>query len=811
MPSADRTIQGLAGGVSQQAPIIRLETQHEDQRNTLNSVINGMEKRPGTEHLSTLATDIDALIQSEDVLYHEIQRDGTEEYIVLFTAVAAEPILIFRKSDGFKMTVNYGTAADRTYCTHQPSSTVNDLKAVTIVDTTIIVNKGTTTAMTGTTSPTNVPYALIWAKKSRTDVGALDMNYSVTINNTQGDFVAASDGTERVINVFMASAAATYSAFNFTRIGGTTNASIVRVEKNDMTDFDIEASDEQGNTAIGIIKDKVEKLADLPPLAQDGDQVEITGDNPAQDGGYFVTFNETTGFWEESVKGGLNVEIDNETMPRQLVRGAGDTFDVSKITWQDRLVGDDISAPIPSFIGNTINDCFFHRGRFTILTEESIVLSRSNDFFNFFPTTATEVLDNDPIDLDSPSNTVAKFLKASDFQNKLVIWSKKKQFALTSAGAVLTPTSANLVETTSFEFTDKHQPVKVAGNVLFAAENKSFSSIWEYQILPDSQIDDAAEISSHINKYLPKDIKQLISNTSEKIVLAVSTQTGELGNLYCYNFFSSGDQKVLSSWNKWEFGQYREIIGGSFFGDELILVIKNNNSDATSDLTLERIVFDEEEINTDLGINIFGDRLLDPDIHTITAVSVGTPPLDTTTITLPISDQFDSSVVDKQWVAVHKETGAILQGTRTASETDEEISFPGNIVAEVNDYYYIKTFEWFTELSEWYRRDQAGQGIPSGVLKIKKLLVSFVKTGPFTVQVTPENRSTLSKIWTGIITGLAQIGLPLQVISTRNETFIVKANARGTKIVLKDSGPYPLNIQAITYQGMWNSRGRRNL
>ena len=70
-------------------------------------------------------------------------------------------------------------------------------------------------------------------------------------------------------------------------------------------------------------------------------------------------------------------------MPHVLIRGAdgnfrfevdGDTYTMSGTDftlpkWGERVVGDLISAPNPSFIGNKINNVFFFRNRLGFLAE----------------------------------------------------------------------------------------------------------------------------------------------------------------------------------------------------------------------------------------------------------------------------------------------------------------------------------------------------------------------------------------------------------------------------------------------------------
>jgi len=55
-------LAGLFGGVSQQAPSMRLDTQCEVTENSTPSIAHGVEKRPPTEHVAVLSSGGGAVI-----------------------------------------------------------------------------------------------------------------------------------------------------------------------------------------------------------------------------------------------------------------------------------------------------------------------------------------------------------------------------------------------------------------------------------------------------------------------------------------------------------------------------------------------------------------------------------------------------------------------------------------------------------------------------------------------------------------------------------------------------------------------------
>lgn len=106
MTLVTQSIPALIGGVSQQAPSQRLVTQVERQENCLNSITQGMRKRPNTELLSYLATQGLDLTQAH---VHQIDRDAYEKYVVF---VLPNGVHVFDRMTGYKYPVLTPANAD---------------------------------------------------------------------------------------------------------------------------------------------------------------------------------------------------------------------------------------------------------------------------------------------------------------------------------------------------------------------------------------------------------------------------------------------------------------------------------------------------------------------------------------------------------------------------------------------------------------------------------------------------------------------------------------------------------------------------
>ena len=147
-------------------------------------------------------------------------------------------------------------------------------------------------------------------------------------------------------------------------------------------------------------------FSDLPTVAPRGFVTEIIGDASSSFDNYFCVFEPSdagdafgSGTWKETVKPGIPCKLDPATLPHALIRQADGTFTFGPLEWGERICGDEDSAPFPSFVGRTLNGLFFYRNRLSFLSGENVVMSEVGEFFNFFLTTVTTLVDSDVVDV----------------------------------------------------------------------------------------------------------------------------------------------------------------------------------------------------------------------------------------------------------------------------------------------------------------------------------------------------------------------------------------------------------------------------
>ena len=472
------TIPNLTQGISQQPDPQRDPTQGEVQINGMSSIAEGLRKRDSSHTLAKVSNS-----SFGDCYIHSILRDSTEEYLAVISKTA---IKVFDLT-GAEKTVS--APSGYTYLS-TITNAKTQIRAQTIADYTFILNTTKATAMDASLAPITARptthEALVWVKAAN-----YGQTYRVTVNGTTVTVQTAvapvvSDGQNVTENRISSADIAEQIKTGLAGVNGLTvtrSGSVLWLQSaNAIT---VAASDARANADITAILSEVQAFTELPTIAPNGYTVEIVGDPGNNFDGYYVSFKPKSGtfgegVWLETVSPGVEYKFDSSTMPHVLVRLPNGTFyfgpangstqgGIVMPSWGQRTTGDYITAPDPSFVGNPINDVFIYKNRLGFLSDENVVLSRTRDFFEFFPETVTTVLDTDPIDVVASNNKVSILKYAVPYQDELILFSSQYQFRFNAAETVLTPRTAQITVLTQFEVDTNVRPVQAGGAIILSA------------------------------------------------------------------------------------------------------------------------------------------------------------------------------------------------------------------------------------------------------------------------------------------------------------------------------------------------------
>ncbi len=815
MPVISRAIPTLLRGISQSSDALKQPDHADIQDNADSNPVLGLTKRSGLQYVTSLSSST-----LGNVHIQTINRDASERYVAIFSNGNVKVYDI----DGTEKTVNKpdGTSYLNT------SNPRSVMKTVTIADYTFVVNTSISAAMDSTLSGGTGTKAIIFINQATSKT-----TYSVTIDgvtvtdNTDGDSTLSTDTVAADLKTGLD---AGLTGFTIAR-----NGPVLYVKKNDNSDFSIDGSDTQGDTKMTIVKNSVQRFTDLPTVAPNGYVVEIKGDENTDFDNYYVKFVTNNGGafeegqWEETVEAGIPFKFDYATMPHVLVRQAdgnfrfakvdGDTYTISSTDytlpkWGERVVGDVVSAPDPSFIGSKINNVFFFRNRLGFLAGDNVILSRVSEFFNFFPETVVSVLDNEPIDVAASHTKVAILKNAVTMGEKLILFSEQTQFVLASSADNLTPKTANVIVATEFESSAAAQPVGSGSSIYFLTEKGSFAGIREYIIQGESQVRDAANVTIHVPRLIPSNVFKMAVSTNQDILIVLGSDNPN--KLYVYRWlYGSDGNKALSSWFTYTINSNRSILNVDFIGTDLFAVIEEANK-----VTLEKIPFESEFRETNATFEYHLDHKV---TEATTGVSVSySSGTGLSTFTVPyrlrasmniigryLGDGETSTFVDSQGNTKTLTAGQVISTSNATNGSTSTITATGDyrnskfIIGEPYEMHYRFSKQRLTE---------QGAGTPEYVgarLQLHHFYIKYEDAGFFKVEVTPQNRDTSTHKFTGRLLGSASAAIGQINLDTGTFKVPIMSKSDRVDIDVKNNTFLPTRLASAEYEGTFHTRSRR--
>ena len=779
MALISQSIPNLINGVSQQPPSLRLNTQAELQENGLSSVVTGLSKRPSTTHVADLGT----ISNLDKAFIHTIRRDENEFYSMVVDTSGT--IRVFDK-DGVSKTVTNNAASYLSGLT-DPSK---EIAAVSIADTTFIVNKNTVAAKGTSTSPTRNPEALVYVKQSdysstyrlkltkggntRTvefaTKGSTQASTSETQNAERG---ASTDKIAENLDTFSASTVSTTFYTNITNgsaVNGLTvtrYGSVLHIQSTNSTDFQVEVGDSHGGEHLLVFKDETQSFSKLPVESPENFTIKIAGDNEKAQDDYYVSFS-GEGVWKETVEPNILIDIDASTMPHQLKKLVSGDFQFDPVSYDDRDVGDDETNAYPSFIGFTLSDIFFHRNRLGVLADENVIFSRAGQFesFDFFRKSTLTVIDSDPIDVAVSSNKVSILKHAVPFNDSLLLFSDLTQFKVTGE-PILSPDTINVSSTTEFEASLRAKPAQSGRFVYFGSRRGDYSGLWEYFVDTDTDTNNAVEITAHVPEYLDGELKSIQASSNEDMIIVQTDDDPQA--LYIYRYYWQGRDRLQSSWSRWTFSG--DVIGFSFNRADITLLIKRGTN-----LFLERINLsvDDATTYTTGGFSIHLDRRVRLETSGLT--------------TIPYTD---GSVI------YIDQTGKIITLADVAGKlANSEVVFAG--VSFTFKYEFSKPVLKVND-----------RPVTTGKFKLRNYAVVYDNTGFFEVDVAPLKRDVYTRSFTGRVVGSAANLLNQAAIESGTYVFGVLGDAEQISVTLKSSSHLPCTFQSAEWEGFYVLRSRR--
>lgn len=333
---------------------------------------------------------------------------------------------------------------------------------------------------------------------------------------------------------------------------------------------------------MNITTGEVNNISELPTQCVDGYLAKVANTDSDYDD-YWVEFEtefggmDGFGAWVETVAPNVSRVINPASMPHKIVKNGMNSFVVSPIEWEKRLVGDDKTNPRPSFISrpnknefNKINDIAFFRNRLCMLSGDNAILSRPGDYFNFFKGSALTLADNDPIDIAAGSTATSAssaLESAIEIADGLLIFSAQEQNLLSTDSEVFGPNTARFARVGTYRYNGPkvsrlfqpdgnaisvHRgtlPVSLGNTIAFLHDSGLHSTMLEMYNIGRSQNGNVNELTKPIPRYLPYGINSIATSKDNNIVALSRTGTNDV---YVYRYFDNDQKRLQSAWFRWK-------------------------------------------------------------------------------------------------------------------------------------------------------------------------------------------------------------------------------------------------------------------
>lgn len=757
MTLREGVIPTLFQGVSRQPDSVRFVGQVEDAENVDFSVeTGGFSPRLGLR----LKKKITGLLATGDARrLHPINRDASEKYRMI---ISNGGIKVF-DADYVEKTVNID-AAGLTWLADDPEN----FAVLTALDYTFIVKKSDVVAMAADVAPDAPSDAVLY-------VNTLNGNqYQVTINGvSQALYIGAGD------TAFVATQLTTQLSTNL-GAGWTVNrvGSWIFIRKNDGTSFTIRQRSPEGDTYMNLWHGPLKSGDDAPAQARHGTMFHVLPPGIDTEG-YWIKFaaddgSYGTGIWQETVAPGDLIAFDEETMPRALVRNMDGSFTLQTLDWSNKTAGNDEDMPPPDFVGDSINDIVFARNRLGFLSSETAYFSQAGDTFNFWPASAIQTLDSDPLGLTNTTNSVSKFYFGVPFRRSVFVMADSAQFEI--SGDTFTSTRASIDLATSYRASTRCRPVAVGDELYFPAEVGSFASLLSYVYDQDAVSETANDVTKHVPNFIPAPIVELAAEPIEgKVFLRSESDTDAL---YVHTFFYQGNERVQSAWARYVFAGMNVLSIGMLDG-VLNLLVEYDGAVWLAEVPLKADIYDDFAWVPRLDFNQLLTGTYDAGDDT-TTWDLGYAPTNPAAFT---SMLFDDGMFQLS------------------------LTIDGNTVIADGDWsahpvMIGEQFDSYVDFSKQYLRDEKGASVIAGRLVIKAMTLNYANSGYFETTVTAEGRADKVKKFNARFIGDTDNTVQsIPIADTGSFRFGVNSNAKTVSIRVGSTKPLPYTIVSAAWVG----------
>ena len=557
--------------------------------------------------------------------------------------------------------------------------------------------------------------------------------------------------------------------------------------------FQIEILDKD---LMRVMQSSVNDVSLLPSQCKDGYLVKVENSQESDKDDYYLKFEgenskDGSGTWVEVPGPGLVKGFDKATMPHVIQRTASTTFTVKQFDYPDRLVGDDTTNPIPSFVGGKINKVLFFRNRLAFLSGENVITCQPGTLGapDFWAKTALAVSAADPIDISSSSMFPSALFDGIEINAGLLVFSSNQQFLLSSDDTILNPDTAKLRSVATYNYNTDIPPISMGVSVGYVDNSGKYSRFNEMINTAREGEPTIGETSKIVPSLLPKDIDLITNSRENQLVLFGKTDSDIV---YGFKYFQLGDKRQQASWFKWKINnpiKYHFIIDDDYyFLDTDNFLQKMSIVQADADISI-----DQDNVN----------YLLHLDNYTTVANGSYNSTTKVTTFTNQ-SDWIDQvTSPNGTLVLVDSNTNSTRVGRYAACTVvnSDDFTVPGDWSSATLNIGYL--YEYYVKFPTIYSVKTEGNRTVADVnasLIIHRINLSFGKVGLYETTLSRVDRADYTEVYETAALNQYNIS-DAPYVAEKFKTIPVYEKNTNVDITLKSSHPAPTTLHSMSWEG----------
>jgi len=528
-------------------------------------------------------------------------------------------------------------------------------------------------------------------------------------------------------------------------------------------------------------------------------------------GFYRATRYSKNPYFERVRSEGPNSVLDHRRFPLIIYKDFSDLgkWKVSYLPMFPRRSGTSLSNPGPKALERKekIQSMAIWKNRLWIATENTIFSSRTNSFFNFWFDDVSNIVETDPIDLQSSVGAYNKYSHLVPFQSILFAGSSGSTQFEVRGGSIdtgISPFNVELRATSFFSTAKLTAPLRMGNNIFFMDASKV------YMYVSGSSFNDeystSMDMSQHCKGYLPNEFGPA---TPSSALNTLFFRDKNIDNyIYLYTMRTNGDRLIQNAFSRWILSSADNVLAMKSYEKDLYIVSKRNAPNNAAFNTF-----------TDY-VNVYYTQLeavpiTTPMLDWLTSIDASSPVVsyvsgsNSTVIILPhYDDEVDYVVLGSEWGSNAYTAIPVASNQRgkyfDAGVVKTTVTIPGNYTSVTAKTLWVgHSYTMNVELSTMVPRNEDGSTVFEGVLNLKRITTRHLYSGNYDIVVTRNNRSPSSTTTfypfdlNNIVTTTNQLK-----IDTVGEHFArLLSYSEKCKIQIQSAYPTPCNISNIEILG----------